>query len=108
VAIRVIAAANTPEPRTVLEVAAKTYPSGVVSAEANFDAPGTYLAVVTLKGPEDTVSFPVRVGMWPATLVPLLSILAGGAALYYVIARQKGWPVPFRRATTARPTAVFS
>jgi hypothetical protein len=87
VAIRVIEVANTPEPRMVLEVAAKTYPNGVVSAEANFDTPGTYLAVVTLRGPENTVSFPIRVGLWSATLVPLFGILVVGSALYYFI----GW-----------------
>jgi hypothetical protein len=101
-AIRVIEAANTPEPRTVLEVAAKTYPNGVVNAEANFDTPGTYLAIVTLKGPENTVSFPIRVEMWSATLVPLFGLLVMGSALYYFIGRQKGWPLPFR-GTKAQP-----
>ena len=102
VTIRVIEAANTPEPRTVLEVAAKTYANGVVNAEANFDTPGTYLAIVTLKGPENTVSFPIRVEMWSATLVPLLGILVVGSTLYYFIGRQKGWPLPFR-GTKAQP-----
>jgi hypothetical protein len=102
IAIRVIEAANTSEPRTLLEIPAKTYPNGVVNAEANFATPGTYLAVVTLQEPGGTLSFPIRVEMWSATFVPLFGLLVVGSALYYFIGRQKGWPLPFR-GTKAQP-----
>ena len=96
VAIRVIEGANTPAPRTVLEIPAKTYPNGVVSAEANFDTPGHYIAIVTLQDADSTVSFPIRVEMWSLPFVPIAVVLVIGAAGYSVIGRKKGWPSPFQ------------
>ena len=95
VAIRVVEAAHTSEPRTVLEIPAKTYPNGVVNAEANFDPPGRYMAILTLQEPANTVSFPIRVGMWSTSVVLAAGLLFVSTALYYVGARQKGWPLPF-------------
>lgn len=95
VAIRVVDAAYTSEPRTVLEIPAKTYPNGVVNAEANFDPPGRYMAIITVQEPASTVSFPLRVGMWSAKVVLAAGLLLVGTALYYVIGHKKGWPLPF-------------
>jgi hypothetical protein len=101
-AIRVVEATDATEPRTVLYVPAKTYPNGVVNAEANFDLPGTYTAIVTLEEPQLTISFPIRVGLWSATFAPLVGIVVVGSVLYYFVGRKKDWPLPFRR-TNSKP-----
>ena len=94
VAIRVVEAANGAESRTVLEIPPQVYPTGVVNAEADFDPPGKYLAIITVQESQKTVTFPIRVAMWSPTLVPLFSLLVAGSALYYVIGRKRGWPLP--------------
>src|ERR1043166_1121753 len=46
VTIQVIEAANTREPKTVLYLPPTSYPTGVVNAEAKFDLPGQYIAIL--------------------------------------------------------------
>ena len=62
--IQVVEAVSEPEPKTVLYIPPNTYPTGVVSAEANLDLPGKYTAIVTLEGQSNTIQFPIRVAMW--------------------------------------------
>lgn len=93
VAIRIVDTANGSTPRTLLEVPPKTYPNGVVNAEADLTPPGEYLAVITLQEPQQTINFPLRVGLWSTTMILIASLLPGGAALYYIIGRNKGWPL---------------
>lgn len=103
VTIRIVDTANAGAPRTLLEVPPKTYPNGVVNAEADLTPPGEYLAVITLQEPQQTISFPLRVGMWPTTLILIACLLLGGATLYYIIGRNKGWPLlPGRTAPPPR------
>jgi len=70
-AVRVVEVSEGAEPKILLSVPAKTYPSGVVTIETAFDRPGQYSAIVGVEdfGSEggqtrtaDTISFPLRVG----------------------------------------------
>src|SRR5215510_7982172 len=95
VTIQVIEAVSAPEPKTVLYLPPKIYPTGVVNAEANFDLPGKYTAIVTLEGPAHTIQFPLRVARWSPGVVALGGVLVLGSALGYVfLGRKKGWPLP--------------
>ncbi len=53
VAVRVVeaGAADRAEPRTVLYVPPTTYANGIVTAEASFDHPGRYTAIVSVEEP---------------------------------------------------------
>jgi hypothetical protein len=102
-AVRVIEAGNVTEPRTVLYVPAKTYSTGVVNAEANFDLPGKYTAIVTLEGSNHTINFPIRVALGSNRLVLFISVLLVGSALgYSMVGRRKGWPLPSGQKRTAK------
>lgn len=71
VAVRVVEAAEGAEPKTLLTIPPKTYPSGVVTIETTFDKPGQYTAIVEVEDPgaehaqtrrADAISFPLHVG----------------------------------------------
>ena len=101
--IQVVEAVSEPEPKTVLYIPPKTYPTGVVSAEANLDLPGKYTAIVTLEGQSNTIQFPIRVAMWSPGFVALVGVLFLGSALGYgFMGRKKGWPLPFGQKRTPK------
>ena len=103
VSIQVVDAVSTPEPKTVLSIPPKIYPTGVVNVEANFDLPGQYTAIVTLEGSGRTIQFPLRVAMWFPDVVALGGVLALGSALCYIfLGWKKGWPLPFGSRRTPR------
>jgi hypothetical protein len=103
VTIQVIEALREPEPKTVLYIPPKTYPTGVVSAEANLDLPGQYTAIVTLESLSSTIQFPIRVAMWSPSFVALIGVLFVGSALgYSIVGRKKGWPLPFGQKRTPK------
>ena len=101
--IQVVETVSEPEPKTVLYVPPKTYPTGVVNAEADFDLPGKYTAIVTLEGPSNTIQFPIRVALWSPRFVALVGVLLLGSALGYVfMGQKKGWPLPFGQKRTSK------
>jgi hypothetical protein len=103
VSIQVVEAGSVPEPKTVLYIPPKIYPTGVVNAEANLDRPGQYTAIVTLEGPAHTIHFPLRVAMWSSGVVALGGVLVLGSALCYVfLGRKKGWLLPFGSKSRAK------
>jgi hypothetical protein len=94
--IQVVEAVSEPAPKTVLYLPPRTYPTGVVNAEANLALPGQYAAIVTLEGPAHTIQFPIRVATWSPVFVALVGLLFLGSTLGYVfLGRKRGWPVPF-------------
>ena len=97
-AVRIVQAADASAPRTLLEIPPKTYPNGVVNAEADLTPPGEYMAIITAQEPQQTIEFPVRVGMWSTTLLLSVSLLLGGVAFYYFVGRTRGWPLLPARA----------
>lgn len=58
----------------MLYIPQNTYPTGVVSAEANLDRPGQYTAIVTLEGLSPTIQFPIRVALWAPSVVALVGV----------------------------------
>jgi hypothetical protein len=94
--IQVVEAVSTPDPKTVLYLPPKTYPTGVVNAEAKLDRPGQYTAIVTLEGLSNPIQFPLRVALWSPGFVTLVGVLLLGSALGYgFLGRKKGWGFPF-------------
>ncbi len=103
VSIQVVEAISAPEPKTVLSIPPKIYPTGVVNAEANFDLPGQYTAIVMLEGSGRTIQFPLRVATWSPDVAALGGVLVLGSALCYVfLGRKKGWPLPFGSRRTPK------
>ncbi len=94
-AVRIIEETNAAEPRLLLDIPARVYPSGVVNAEVNFDTPGQYTALMTVDGIDEVVRFPIRVASFSNTVLVLVAGLCiGGGVGYYIIGGQLGWP-PF-------------
>ena len=85
---------------TVLHLPAKVYPSGSLSFEHEFDAPGKFVGLVTVGGAQQAVSrFPFSVGRtsrWPH--------LIGGALLLALVAVALYRFALDRRSRTARGT----
>lgn len=101
--IQVVEATSEPEPKTVLYIPSKTYPTGVVNAEANLDLPGKYTAIVTLEGQSNTIQFPIRVATWSPGFVALVGVLLLGSALGYgVMGWKKRWPFGQKRTPKLR------
>ena len=94
-AVRIIEETNTAEPRLLLDIPARIYPSGVVNAEVNFDTPGQYTALMTVDGVDGAARFPIRVASLSNTMLVLIAGLLIGCGLgYYVVGGKRGWP-PF-------------
>ena len=94
-AVRIIEETNTAEPRLLLDIQARIYPSGVVNAEVNFDTPGQYTALMTVDGVDGAARFPIRVAsLSNTTLVLIAGLLIGCGVGYYVVGGKRGWP-PF-------------
>ena len=94
-AVRIIEETNTAEPRLLLDVPARVYPSGVVNAEVNFDTPGQYMALMTVDGVDGAVRFPIRVASLSNIMLVLIAgLLIGCGVGYYVVGGKLGWP-PF-------------
>lgn len=79
---------------TVLHLPAKVYPSGTVSFEHRFDAPGKFVGLVTGGGKQEFVSrFPFSVAAGKSSREPWLwalgIVLAGVALYFYSSARHK-------------------
>ena len=76
-----------PDGSILLEVAEKTYPAGVVNAEAQFESAGSYRAVVAPSGgAEATFPLEVATGFSPLLLsIPL--VLAAAPVLYWAARR---------------------
>src|SRR5262245_13451038 len=101
--VQVVGVVGAPQPKTVLYVPPKTYPTGVVNAEAQLEQPGKYTVIVTLEGPSRPIEFPLRVAMWSPGFVAFVGVLFLGSAFGYVfLGWKKGWPLPFGRKR--RPT----
>ena len=71
---------------TVLHLPAKLYPSGSLSFEHEFDAPGKFVGLVTVGGAQQAVSrFPFSVGRtsrWPHLIGGALLLALAAVALY--------------------------
>ena len=94
-AVRIIEETNTAEPRLLLDIPARVYPSGVVNAEVHFDTPGQYTALMTFDGVDGSVRFPIRVASFSNTMLVLIAgLIIGCGAGYYVVGGKLGWP-PF-------------
>ena len=94
-AVRIIEETDAAEPRLLLDIPARIYPSGVVNAEVNFDTPGQYTALMTLDGVDGSVRFPIRVASLSNTMLVLIAgLLIGCGVGYYVVGGKLGWP-PF-------------
>ncbi len=91
-AVRVIEETTTAEPRLLLDIPARIYPSGVVNTEVNFDTPGQYTALMTLDGIDGSVRFPIRVASLSNTMLVLIAGLLIGCGIgYYVVGGKLGW-----------------
>ncbi|MCY4388005.1 MAG: hypothetical protein OXC18_12985 [Desulfurellaceae bacterium] len=94
-AVRIVEEINAAEPRLLLDIPARVYPSGVVNAEVNFDTPGQYTALMTVDGVDGAVRFPIRVASLSNTMLVLIAgLLIGCGVGYYVVGGKLGWP-PF-------------
>ena len=102
-AVRIIEETNTAEPRLLLDIPPRVYPSGVVNAEVNFDTPGQYTALMTVDGVEESVRFPIRVASLSNTMLVLIAgLLIGCGVGYYLVGGQRGWP-PFSVKRVSTP-----
>jgi hypothetical protein len=79
---------------TVLHVPAKVYPAGTLHFEHNFQAPGKFVGLVSVKDAQQNLvsRFPFAVGQsgsMSTMLWPGVAAIAGGVALYFFARRKR-------------------